>query len=56
MSLDIYLGIMLPELTANTEYVVLPETAITNADGSKILTEFGFNHFYEHTDSFLILS
>src|SRR5690554_6698196 len=51
--MDIYLGIMLPELTENTEYVVLPETAITNAGWVKDFNRnLVFNHFYEHTDSF----
>jgi len=51
--MDIYLGIMLPELTAHTEYVVLPETAITNAGWVKDFNRnLVFDHFYEHTDSF----
>lgn len=51
--MDIYLDIMLPELTERTEYVVLPETAITNAGWVKNLNRNKvFNYFHEHTDSF----
>jgi apolipoprotein N-acyltransferase len=51
--MDIYLDVMLPQLTENTEYVVLPETAITNAGWVKDFNRnLVFNHFYEHTDSF----
>jgi apolipoprotein N-acyltransferase len=51
--MDIYLDIMLPELTEHTEYVVLPETAITNAGWAKDFNRnLVFNYFYEHTDSF----
>nr|WP_321453213.1 apolipoprotein N-acyltransferase [uncultured Carboxylicivirga sp.] len=48
-----YLKIMLPELTPETEYVVLPETAITNSGWVKDFNRnLVFNYFYEHTDSF----
>lgn len=48
--MDIYLDIMLPELTENTEYVVLPETAITNAGWVKDFNRnLVFNYFHEHT-------
>lgn len=51
--MDIYLDIMLPEITENTEYVVLPETAITNAGWVKDFNRnLVFNYFYKHTDSF----
>jgi len=51
--MDIYLDIMLPEITKNTEYVVLPETAITNAGWVKDFNRnLVFNYFYKHTDSF----
>ena len=51
--MDIYLDIMLPELTESTDYVVLPETAITNAGWVKNLNRNKvFNYFHEHTDSF----
>jgi len=51
--MDIYQDIMQPELTENTEYVVLPETAITNAGWVKNLNRNKvFNYFHEHTDSF----
>lgn len=51
--MDIYLDIILPELTESTEYVVLPETAITNAGWVKDFNRnLVFNHFYKHTDSF----
>lgn len=48
--MDIYLGIMKPGLTENTEYVVLPETAITNAGWVKDLNNnLVFDHFHEQT-------
>ena len=51
--MDIYLGIMLPELTENTEYVVLPETAITNAGWVKDFNRnLVFNHFFDKTESY----
>ncbi|MFP4449222.1 MAG: apolipoprotein N-acyltransferase [Bacteroidales bacterium] len=51
--MDIYLDIMVPELIENTEYVVLPETSITNAGWVKNLNRNKvFNYFHEHTDSF----
>jgi len=51
--MDGYLDIMLPELTESTEYVVLPETAITNAGWVKDFNRnLVFNRFYERTDSF----
>jgi apolipoprotein N-acyltransferase len=51
--MDIYLDIILPELTESTEYIVLPETAITNAGWVKDFNRnLVFNHFYKHTDSF----
>lgn len=51
--MDIYLDIMLPELTESTEYVVLPETAITNAGWVRDFNRnLVFNYFHEHTDSF----
>ncbi len=43
--MDIYLGIMLPQLTDKTEYVVLPETAITNAGW---VTDFNRNLVFDH--------
>lgn len=51
--MDIYLDIILPEITTQTEYVVLPETAITNAGWVKDFNRnMVFNHFNERTDSF----
>ncbi|MDD4673203.1 MAG: apolipoprotein N-acyltransferase [Bacteroidales bacterium] len=51
--MDIYLDIMLPELTENTEYVVLPETAITNAGWVKDFNRnLVFNHFFDKTESY----
>lgn len=51
--MDIYLDIMLPELTESIEYVVLPETAITNAGWVKDFNRnLVFNYFYGHTASF----
>jgi len=51
--MDIYLKIMEPQLTQNTEYVVLPETAITNAGWVTDLdNNLVFNHFKEQTASF----
>ncbi len=51
--MDIYLGIMLPQLTANTEYVVLPETAITNAGWVPDLNNnLVFDHFNEKTANY----
>lgn len=51
--MDIYLGVMLPQLTPQTEYVVLPETAITNAGW---VTDFNrnlvFQHFNEKTAAY----
>jgi apolipoprotein N-acyltransferase len=48
--MDIYLEIMKPHLTENTEYVVLPETAITNAGWMKDLNNnLVFDHFNEQT-------
>jgi apolipoprotein N-acyltransferase len=51
--MDIYLGIMLPKLTEKTEYVVLPETAITNAgwvaDFNRNLV---FDYFYKKTANY----
>ena len=44
---------MLPEITKNTEYVVLPETALTNTGWVKDFNRnLVFNYFHEHTDSF----
>jgi len=51
--MDTYLDIMLPEITEKTEYVILPETAITNAGWVKDFNRnLVFNRFYEITDSF----
>lgn len=51
--MDIYLDIILPELNKNTEYVVLPETAITNVGWVHDFNQnIVFNYFFEHTDSF----
>lgn len=51
--MDIYLGIMQPQLTENTEYVVLPETAITNAGWiSEYNRNLVFQHFREKTAQF----
>lgn len=51
--MDIYLDIMIPELTENTEYVVLPETAITNAGWIKDYNRnLVFQHFREKTASY----
>lgn len=51
--MDIYLDIALPHITENTEYVVLPETAITNTgwveDYNRNLV---FQHWFEHTAQF----
>ncbi len=48
--MDIYLGVMLPQLTENTEYVVLPETAITNAGWvADLNNNLVFDHFHEKT-------
>jgi len=51
--MDIYLEVMLPQLTENTEYVVLPETAITNAgwvaDFDRNLV---FDYFYKKTANY----
>ncbi len=51
--LDIYLAIMQPQLTDKTEYVVLPETAITNAGWiSDYNRNLVFQHFREKTAQF----
>ena len=51
--MDIYLEIMIPQLTENTEYVILPETAITNAGWvHDINRNLVFNHFFDKTDNF----
>lgn len=51
--MDTYLELMLPEITVNTEYVVLPETAITNAGWVRDFNRnMVFNRFYEQTDKF----
>jgi len=43
--MDIYLDIILPQLTKNTEYVVLPETAITNAGW---IADYNRNLVFQH--------
>ncbi|HKM93518.1 MAG TPA: apolipoprotein N-acyltransferase [Prolixibacteraceae bacterium] len=51
--MDIYLDIMLPALSENTEYVVLPETAITNAGWvSEYNRNLVFQHFREKTANY----
>lgn len=51
--MDIYLGIMIPQLGSETEYVVLPETAITNAGWvSDLNNNLVLDRFYEKTVSF----
>lgn len=51
--MDIYLGIMLPQITENTEYVVLPETAITNAGWvADLNNNLVFDHFHKQTESY----
>lgn len=51
--MDIYLGVMLPQLTPNTAYVVLPETAITNAGWVKDLdNNLVFDHFRQMTSAY----
>ncbi|GAB1451573.1 apolipoprotein N-acyltransferase [Draconibacterium sp.] len=51
--MDIYLDIMQPQLSENTEYVVLPETAITNAGWiSEYNRNLVFQHFREKTAQF----
>lgn len=51
--MDIYLDIMLPQLTENTEYVVLPETAITNAGWVEDLNNnLVIDHFRERTKEY----
>jgi apolipoprotein N-acyltransferase len=51
--MDIYLDIALPHITGNTDYVVLPETAITNTgwveDYNRNLV---FQHWFERTAQF----
>lgn len=51
--MDIYLGILLPQLTDNTEYVVLPETAITNSGWvADLNNNLVFDHFHEKTGEY----
>jgi apolipoprotein N-acyltransferase len=51
--MDIYLGIMLPQLDNNTGFVVLPETAITNAGWvADLNNNLVFDHFREKTASY----
>lgn len=51
--MDIYLGIMMPQLDSNTDYVILPETAITNAGWvSDLNNNLVFDHFHERTAGF----
>lgn len=51
--MDIYLDIILPQITENTEYVVLPETAITNAGWiSDYNRNLVFQHWYEKTAAY----
>jgi len=51
--MDIYLGIMMPQLENDIEYVVLPETAITNAGWiSDLNNNLVFDRFHERTVSF----
>lgn len=51
--MDVYLGIMLPQLTDETEYVVLPETAITNAGWvADLNNNLVFDFFHQQTEGF----
>lgn len=51
--MDDYLKIIIPQLTDKTEYVVLPETAITNGGWiSDFKRNLIFKHFYERTAEF----
>jgi len=51
--LDIYLKIILPNLSESTEYVVLPETAITNTGWiSDYNRNLVFQHWFEKTASY----
>lgn len=51
--MDIYLKIMLPQITEKTEYVVLPETAITNAGWvADLNNNLVFDHFKSQTTAF----
>jgi apolipoprotein N-acyltransferase len=51
--MDIYLKVMLPQLTPNTGYVVLPETAITNAGWVKDLdNNLVFDYYKAHTAAY----
>jgi apolipoprotein N-acyltransferase len=51
--MDIYLAIMQPQLSEKTEYVVLPETAITNAGWvHEYNRNLVFQHFREKTAAF----
>lgn len=51
--MDIYLGIMMPQLTENTEYVVLPETALTNTGWvADLNNNLVFDHFRKQTAAY----
>lgn len=51
--MNIYLGILLPHLTERTEYVVLPETALTNAGWvSDYDCNLLFEHWFRHTGGY----
>ncbi|WP_319501937.1 apolipoprotein N-acyltransferase [uncultured Draconibacterium sp.] len=51
--LDIYLGILKPGLTAETDYVVLPETALTNTGWIKDYNRnLVFQHWFDKTSDF----
>lgn len=51
--MDRYLGIMVPQITGNTEYVVLPETAITNSGWvANLNNNLVFDHFLQRTSDF----
>lgn len=51
--MDRYLEIMEPQFTGNTEYVVLPETAITNSGWvANLNNNLVFDHFLQRTSDF----
>jgi len=51
--MDIYLKVMLPQLTDKTEYVVLPETAIPNAGWvADLNNNLVFDHFLKSTSQY----
>jgi apolipoprotein N-acyltransferase len=48
--MDIYLGIMMPQLTEDVDYVLLPESAITNAGWvADLNNNLVFDHFHKQT-------